>query len=87
AATLADVLHRPVRRLADPGLANVRGVAFLAFHRLGLLDTDEIDRFRPTAEIHDPDPTRQKLYDGLYDAWRKAYDANLPIFEVLQNPE
>jgi xylulokinase len=87
AATLADVLDRPVRRLADPGLANVRGVAFLAFHRLGLLDTDEIDRFRPTAEIHDPDPTRQKLYNGLYDAWRKAYDANLPIFEALQNPE
>ncbi|MFP6663240.1 MAG: FGGY family carbohydrate kinase [Deltaproteobacteria bacterium] len=87
AATLADVLNRPVRRLADPGLANVRGVAFLAFFRLGLVDASEIDRFRPTAEIHDPDPTRQKLYDGLYDAWRKAYDANLPIFEALQNLE
>jgi xylulokinase len=87
ATTLADVLNRPVRRLAEPGLANVRGVAFLAFHRLGLAGVGEIDRFRPTAEIHDPNPARQKLYDGLYTAWREAYDANLPIFAALQRLE
>ncbi len=39
---LADVLDRPIRQVADPVLANVRGAAFSASVALGHLQWDDI---------------------------------------------
>lgn len=87
ASLLADIINKPIRRIADAGHVNTRGVAFLAFERLGLTDRESIETFRPTAEIHEPRAQNREIYDGLFSAWRAAFDANLPVFEVLQGLE
>ncbi len=56
AQLLADVLDRPVHRLAEPRATNARGAAFLAFNTLGMLDLADVPSLLHTAEVHDPNP-------------------------------
>jgi hypothetical protein len=54
---------------------------------LGLLDRDALDGFRPIAEIHQPQSAHRRIYDGLFTAWQKAFEANAPVFDLLQSLE
>ncbi|HAC81038.1 MAG: FGGY-family carbohydrate kinase [Candidatus Binatia bacterium] len=87
AGILADILDRPIHRIDNARQTNTRGAAFLAFLRLGLLDRDALDDFRPIAEIHQPQSAHRRIYDGLFNAWQKAFEANAPVFDLLQSLE
>jgi xylulokinase len=85
AGILADILDRPIHRIENARQTNTRGAAFLAFTRLGMLDREAVESFRPIATIHEPHDAHRKLYDGLFDAWQTAFEANAPVFELLQS--
>lgn len=73
---LADVLERPVHRMADPRHTPCKGLAYRAFVRLGHLDADAGDDFLRVAEVYDPRPEHRALYDTLYARFLKAYERN-----------
>lgn len=85
AGILADILDRPIHRIDNARQTNTRGAAFLAFTRLGLLSRDALGQFRPIAAIHEPHRAHRKIYDGLFDAWQRAFEANAPVFDLLQS--
>ena len=87
AGILADILDRPIHRIESARYANTRGAAFLGFTRLGLLDSGDVEAFRPIAEIHDPDPNNRTIYDGLFAAWKMAFEVNAPVFDLIQSIE
>ena len=73
---IADVLDRPVHRMADPRHSPCKGLAYRALVRLGYLGAEARDGFLRVAEIHDPRPGRRRLYDDLYARFREAYISN-----------
>ena len=85
AGILADVLDRPIHRLQNARYANTRGAAFLGFTRLGMLDKESVEPFRPIAEIHEPNQENRKIYDGLFEAWQMAFEVNAPVFDLIQS--
>jgi xylulokinase len=85
AQILADVTDRPVLQLAEARQANTRGAAFLAFHRLGLVDLGDIDRFSPIRRVYEPRPENRGIYDELFTQFVASYDQIRPLCEAL-NP-
>jgi xylulokinase len=79
----ADVLDRPIRQMADPQSANVRGAAFIGFVALGLLRPDELDRLVPVAAEYLPDPANRARYDELYAAFVSLYRRNRTLYAGL----
>jgi len=79
----ADVLGRPVRQLAEPIQANVRGAAFIGAAGLGacrLENVHELVGFRRTYEPRrDTGPT----YDRLFQEFREVYRKNHAIHARL----
>ena len=73
---LADVLERPVHRMAEPRHTPCKGLAYRAFVRLGHLDADAGDDFLRVAEVYDPRPEHRDMYDTLYARFLKAYERN-----------
>ena len=63
----------PIRRVADPVAANVRGAGLLAWLALGELRRRQLHGLAPVAEVHEPDPARRATYDELYGAFRALY--------------
>jgi xylulokinase len=79
---LADVLDRPIHRLADPHLLNARAAALYALTRAGHADMALLDA--PTIEqLHAPDPGHRASYDRLFTQFVAAFEANRPIFAAL----
>ncbi len=76
----ANVLGRPVEQLETPRQTNTRGVAFLAFHRLGLVARGDLARFRPVKRTWEPARAHSALYDALFHQHKAAYDALEPLF-------
>lgn len=72
----ADVLGRPVERVADPELATLWGVAVLALSAPGGGPIREIAEGARAAETLDPQPELRGLYDELYAAFRAYYENN-----------
>ena len=80
----ADVLQRPVHRVANPQFCGVRGAAVIALRALGeiprLEDTGHLvevtDRFEPRAAY-------ASLYDERYAAYRDYYDRTHSWFRRL----
>jgi xylulokinase len=79
----ADVLDRRILQVKDPILAGLRGVAFLAAAKLGLITNEEIPDKVEIAAVHEPHPERRRLYDDLYREYRKLYSANRKIHARL----
>ncbi len=79
----ADVLDRPIRQVADPQQANVRGAAFVAFVALGLADAGDLARRVPVAAEYEPDPHNRATYDELYDVFRDFYTRTKGIYAAL----
>ena len=83
AAILADVLGRRIEQLAEPRQTNTRGVAFLAFQRLGLAGRDDLARFRPVKRVWEPRPEHRSLYGTLFERHIAVYDAVEPLFRPV----
>jgi xylulokinase len=75
AQIMADVLGRTIRRVAEPGSANLRGAALLALLGLGELRAEDLHGRAPIAAEHVPNPTHRRTYDDLYAAFRGTYRA------------
>jgi xylulokinase len=75
AQIMADVLGRTIRRVAEPGSANLRGAALLALLGLGELRAEDLHGRAPIAAEHVPDPANRRTYDDLYAAFRGTYRA------------
>jgi xylulokinase len=80
AQILADVCARPVRQLAEPQLANCRGAALLAFHRMGLLDLDAAGARLTERRGYEPRPALRGLYDDLAGRFVLAHERLGPVF-------
>ncbi len=65
----ADVLNRPIDRVADPLSANVRGAAFVAAVGLRKLQVDEIAALVPIEKRYAPNPRNLVTYDELFKAF------------------
>jgi xylulokinase len=62
----ADVIGRPVERVSQPLLTNVRGAAFFAGVSLGLLDVTDIPRRVPVDRTFEPDPSARRIHDAMH---------------------
>ncbi|MBK8046371.1 MAG: FGGY-family carbohydrate kinase [Anaerolineales bacterium] len=80
AQVMADVCGIPIHQLADPRNANVRGAAFLALQRLGLLTFAEIPKLVPIAQVYQPDPARHALYSRQFERFQAAFKANRGVY-------
>jgi len=61
----ADVMGRPIRQVADPVLANVRGAALVTLLALGRVTTAELGEAVPLTAEYRPDPAAAAVYDDL----------------------
>jgi xylulokinase len=62
----ADVLRRPVERVAEPMFAQLRGVALLARYGLGEVPLPEAAALVPVADRFVPGPGSAAVYDPLF---------------------
>jgi len=82
---LADVCDRPIRQIAEPNHAIVRGAAYLAMVALGRWQLDEIPRIVATHRTYQPNNENRDLYDAMFAEFVQAYRANRRLFARL-NP-
>jgi xylulokinase len=80
AQILADVCGRPVRQLAEPRLANCRGAAVLAFHRLGLLDLARAGERLVERRRYEPRAEQRARYEDLAGRFVLAHERLGPVF-------
>lgn len=62
----ADVLARPVERVADPMYAQLRGAAMLALIGMGEASLDEAAALVPVSDRFLPEPGSSDVYDPLF---------------------
>ena len=81
---VADVLGRPVQRVANPQFCGVRGAALIALRALG-----EIPRLEDTGhlveitDVFEPDPDAVRLYDARFATYVDFYRRNHGWFRLL----
>jgi xylulokinase len=69
----ADVLGRPVERVADPVHTNLRGAALFAAAQTGRLDAADIASRVRVDRVFEPDPATRAVYDELYGEYKGLY--------------
>lgn len=79
----ADALGLPIRRVADPACAPLRGSALLALSRLGGIPISRLSELIKIDEVFQPDPVRRRVYDAGYAKFRQAYKINKSLFAML----
>jgi xylulokinase len=79
----ADVLDRPIRRVAEPQHANARGAAFVAWLALGRQSLDQLGRAVQIEREFHPDPIDRATYGPLYQEFLRLYKAHKPIHARL----
>jgi xylulokinase len=79
----ADVLGRPIRQMADPVLANVRGAALITLLALGRLSVGQIPDMVEVRRRFEPDPSRAEEYDLLFGEFVTLYKQTKGIFKRL----
>jgi xylulokinase len=79
----ADVLGRRVERVADPAVAQLRGVALYALVALGELDLDAVPALVPAATAFEPDPAASAVYAPLYAEFTRVYGQLKGIYRRL----
>lgn len=79
----ADILDRSIRQVKEPGLANVRGAAFLASVALGYITFDDIPERVETTNTYDPNPDNRKTYDELFGEFLNIYTNNRRTYARL----
>ena len=79
----ADVLNRPIDRVADPISANVRGAAFVAAVGLGKLKVEDIRSRVPIEKRYMPNPDHRPIYDQLFKAFLEIHKNNEGMYNRL----
>jgi xylulokinase len=79
----ADVLDRPIDRVADPLSANVRGAAFVAAVGLGKLAVEDIPSRVPVQKRYMPDANNRAIYDELFKAFLEIHKHNAAMYSRL----
>ena len=79
----ADVIGRPLHRVADPLLANVRGAAVFAGLSLGLIEEGDIASRVPIDRTFTPDPATRRIYDGMYAEFTKLHKIEKGMYARL----
>jgi len=81
---MADLYGLPVHRLAILEEATSMGAALTGGVGVGLYpDFSMIERMNPVAEIIDPDPAAQVAYEQIYPIFEAAYQALVPVYDVM----
>lgn len=83
----ADVLDRSIRQMKEPGLANVRGAAFLGSLALGFITVDDIPERVPIVQTYDPNPEHRGIYDELFTEFLNIYKNNKRTYARLNETE
>ena len=83
AQVLADVLARPVHRLADGSYANSMGTAMFGFEHLGIASAGDLADRLPVADTCEPDVSHRSRYDELYGVFEDAYRRTRPLMHRL----
>lgn len=83
AQIFADVLGRPVERLADPEYAVSRGVAMLGFHQLGEIELGKAASGVPVAATYEPRDHAAKRYDEMFAQFVRVFRKNRGVFRAL----
>jgi xylulokinase len=83
AQVLADVIGLPIHQLADPRNGNARGIAFLAFNRLGLLPLDQIPGRVVTQRVYEPRAETRSIYDSMFRQFLACQKRLSPVFRGL----
>jgi xylulokinase len=79
----ADILDRPIHRIASPRLATVRGAALHALMSLGIRRRDEISSLVPVSGVFEPDSRNRKTYEELSSVFVKCYKRTRGLFAML----
>ena len=79
----ADVLNRPIDRVADPLSANVRGAAFVAAVGLRKLKVEDIRSRVPIEKRYMPNPDHRPVYDELFKAFLEIHKNNEGMYNRL----
>jgi xylulokinase len=79
----ADVLDRPIDRVADPLSANVRGAAFVAAVGLGKLEVEDIPARVPIERRFRPNRDHRPIYDELFQAFLDIKKNNEALYNRL----
>ena len=79
AQIISDVMRRPIRRAAEPRMANLRGAAFSALVAAGALSYDDIPGLVEIAEYHSPNPDTEEVYSLNHQRFEKAYKRLRPL--------
>ena len=79
----ADVLDRPIDRVADPLSANVRGAAFVAAVGLRKLKVEDISSRVPIEKRYAPNRKHRPIYDELFREFLEVHKHNTPIYTRL----
>ena len=83
AQIFADVLGVPIRRVAEPRLANAVGCGLLAFAALGELEERDLSSRVAVGRVFEPDPATAVVYDRSFAAFTALYKAGRPIHRAL----
>jgi xylulokinase len=83
AQIMADVVGLPMHRQADPRNNNIFGVAFLAFHNLGLVELEDIPKRIKFSQIFEPQEKNRPVYDRLYKQFQASFKNLKPITHAL----
>lgn len=81
---LADVLERPIQRVAHARQAPVMGAAFAAFKALDILDSDQLKALVETDATFEPRRHNRDVYRAMFKEFQRAYKRNRTLFSRLQ---
>jgi xylulokinase len=79
----ADVLERPIRQMADPVLANVRGAGLLTHLALGHIRLADIEAMVEVRAVYRPNEERAALYAPLLEEFVNLYEKTKGIHKRL----
>lgn len=84
AQVLADVLDRPVHRVAQGGYANSFGTAMFGFEHLGIVSAAELAAHLEVADVAMPDLGHRARYDELSEVFGDAFGRTRRIMHRLE---
>ena len=82
---LADITGRSIETVRDSQFVGSAGAA--AIVGVGLKEIDSLENlkeFIPADKVYTPNMEKHKLYEPYYQAFKKIYKANKPLYKYLQ---
>jgi xylulokinase len=79
----ADVIGRPLHRVAEPLLANVRGAAMFAGLVTGRLQVGDIDERTRVDRVFRPDAAASRLFDARHAEYTKLHKSQKGLYHRL----